>query len=639
VRAIAVASVVLFHVGFSDFSGGYSGVDIFFVLSGYLICGQAFLRIQDQSYSVTDFFARRIRRLSSAYFFCFLVTALVANALFLRSEMDEIFRNLLGSITFTNNFNLLNTQGYFNNDSEGNPFLHTWSLSIEEQFYIVLPLVILATRYSLAAFKTTIVVLFIVSMALMLFSGDLIYDREERFFATSFRVWELALGALVFLLVQHRGMLSAIPFAPILGMMLVLGPVFLLEKGVLYPGWVTLIPTFGVAVLIATCTPETSRTGRFLASRPMSYVGRISYGTYLWHWPLIVFVKYVGVDLSDASRAGLFFVSLALGALSYHLVEKPVRKIRIATGKPWLFGMFVAQTLILLGLLPYIYQQAQKSNGFEAEMLQKIEIQSEIYHPQWNSCWNQRTPDSFCRFGFEDASHTDFVLWGDSMANSAFWAFDEFAKETGQNGFLVTAPSCPPLLGMARDSSGADNCLKTNQAFLDYLSTSDPLTIYIFARWSYYSEGYSSHLSNAANEVGFIDDQGHLLPGDNFPVFRAAFEKTLETVQQRHRIVIVNQTPVFPYFVPKEMLKRLRFGGEPEPKTSQAFNARSGRTIAFIRELAARTSAGLVEPHMLMCGQGDCLMQQNGSPLFSDHVHLSRTGNALLQKMLILDNQ
>ena len=278
VRAIAVASVVLFHVGFSDFSGGYSGVDIFFVLSGYLICGQAFLRIQDQSYSVTDFFARRIRRLSSAYFFCFLVTALVANALFLRSEMDEIFRNLLGSITFTNNFNLLNTQGYFNNDSEGNPFLHTWSLSIEEQFYIVLPLVILATRYSLAAFKTTIVVLFIVSMALMLFSGDLIYDREERFFATSFRVWELALGALVFLLVQHRGMLSAIPFAPILGMMLVLGPVFLLEKGVLYPGWVTLIPTFGVAVLIATCTPETSRTGRFLASRPMSYVGRISYG-------------------------------------------------------------------------------------------------------------------------------------------------------------------------------------------------------------------------------------------------------------------------------------------------------------------------------------------------------------------------
>lgn len=203
IRAVAVTSVLLFHLGFPTMAGGFVGVDVFFVLSGYLICGQIYLRLGEGSYSASEFFARRIRRLSTAYFVCFLVTALVAQALFLHSELDMLFRNLLGSVTFTNNFNLMSSQGYFDTTAHENPFLHTWSLSIEEQFYLVLPVIVLLLQGSQTAFTRTLVAIFVVSLGLTLFSGDLIHDREERFFSSVFRAWELAAGALVFIAMRR----------------------------------------------------------------------------------------------------------------------------------------------------------------------------------------------------------------------------------------------------------------------------------------------------------------------------------------------------------------------------------------------------------------------------------------------------
>lgn len=188
IRAIAVVSVILFHVGFPSMPGGFVGVDVFFVLSGYLICGQTYLRLAEGRYSATEFFARRIRRLSTAYFVCFLVTAVVGSVLFLQQDMPSLFRNLLGSTTFTNNYNLLFSQGYFNTDAHQNPFLHTWSLSIEEQFYILLPILILLTRRSVRAFQRLLVAMFVVSLAVTLFSGQSIYFKDQRFFASSFRV-------------------------------------------------------------------------------------------------------------------------------------------------------------------------------------------------------------------------------------------------------------------------------------------------------------------------------------------------------------------------------------------------------------------------------------------------------------------
>lgn len=634
-RAIAVVSVILFHVGFPSMPGGYIGVDVFFVLSGYLICGQTYLRLSEKRYSVTDFFARRIRRLSTAYFACFLVTALVAQMLFLRSDMAEVYANLVGSVTFTNNYNLLFSQGYFNQDSHENPFLHTWSLSIEEQFYIGLPILILLTRRSVSAFTKMLVVFFVVSLAMALFSGQQIYLRDQRFFATSLRIWELALGGLVFV-AQHKGLrLPKVPFLPLIGLALVIGPVGWIDDTYLYPGWITLAPTLGTALLIATAYPKHSRAGRVLASPPMAYVGRISYGAYLWHWPLIVFTSYLWGALTDELRTVLVLASLGLGAMSYHLIETPVRRINVRVHKERLYAMFAGQTIILLLLAAFLAYQSQKEDSLADQNLQKIKNEIGNFHDKWDDCWNKMGPDEYCQIGAEGDGPVGYIAWGDSMANSAYDAFDGYGKATGQRGFLATAAACAPLPDISREYGGADICIDFNQGVLDYLKDAPPMEVILLSRWTYYGEGYDDQRSNTPNEAPMVDRQGNILPGTNFEIFAPAFEALLDEIGTRHKVTIVNLWPVAPYSVPVAMLREEWFGSRTVPITLDAYNARNGRLVDFIAQAGQARGMRIVAPHEVLCATGTCILHDDGVPLYVDQTHLGPAGSAIMRDLLL----
>lgn len=636
IRALAIICVIMFHYDFHDWWGGFTGVDIFFVLSGFLICGQTYLNLEKGSYSVLDFFARRIRRLSTAFFVCFFAIGLVAYWLFLPAELHRIFANLLSSSVFVNNFTLLFTQGYFNLEAEQNPFLHTWSLSIEEQFYIVLPILIVLTARSARIFSRALVVVFVVSLALMLLSGNLIYNADQRFFSSIFRVWELALGALVFLVLHKRQALFEIPFLPVIGLIIALAPTFVLGENTYYPGLVTLLPTFGTALLIASCSSEKSYVGKFLASRVMSYIGRISYGTYLWHWPIIAFYRYAGFDMSDKAKAAMILASFLLGAASHHFIESPMRRISIQQGRGLLYRIFAAQMVMLIGLSVFLFFQANGPTGGGAtQAIGKIVREAGVYHDKWGDCWTQTSPETYCQLGTKGQGAIDFVVWGDSMANSAFWAFDKLAKEQGKRGYLVTSPSCVPLFDMVRDFPKAEECLQTNQALREYLKQVAPMDVYVFARWSYYAEGYADHQSNTPNQVGFIDGQLQPLTGEARVLFSAGLNQTLDEITQKHRLVVINQVPVFPYSVPKAMLQHLRFGADINPKTTASFERRSGATVAAVNVAAQAVGADVLEPHKEFCTGNLCQYEIDGSPLLSDHTHLSITGNDRLFDLLL----
>jgi len=634
-RAIAVVSVILFHAGFPSVTGGYVGVDVFFVLSGYLICGQTYLRLQEGRYSALEFFARRIRRLSSAYFACFLVTALVGYGLLLQRDLDELYRNLLGSITFTNNYNLLFNQGYFNTEADFNPFLHTWSLSIEEQFYILLPILILLTQRSLTAFRRILVAMFVVSLALVLFSGQAIWFKDQRFFASSFRVWELALGGLVFVAQQRHWRLPSLPFGPLIGLVLIIAPVGVLDSTYLYPGWVTLAPTLGTAILIVTATPETSRTGRVLASRGMAYVGRISYGAYLWHWPLIVYVHYAWGDLDDALRTLLVLISLGLGALSYHLIETPVRQIDVTRHKGRLFALFGGQTTVLLLVAAFLAFEADKPPRQGDAALQVIMDEIGNVPSSWENCWNVMEPEDYCALGDKTDGPVDLFVWGDSMANSAYPAFDDYARATGQRGQLAVAAACAPLPGIARDYEGTEICLNFNATVLEYLRMAPPMEVIVFSRWTYYGEGFQNQRSNTPNQAEMVDGNGTVLQGENFEIFQPAFRAMLDEVGARHKVTIVNLWPVVPYHVPVEMLRAERFGGALAPVTLEAYEARNGRVVRFVAQEARTRGMGLIEPHLTLCASGVCQLSQDGVPLYIDQTHLSRKGGDILRDLLL----
>ncbi|WP_397543947.1 SGNH hydrolase domain-containing protein [Roseovarius salis] len=627
VRAIAVLSVVLFHVGYPDMKGGYVGVDVFFVLSGYLICGQTYMRLERGDYSVTEFFARRIRRLSTAYFLCFLVTALVANAYFLRSEMQVVADGFLGSVTFTNNFNLMSSAGYFAAPAHENPFLHTWSLSIEEQFYIVLPMLILLTRRSRGAFAGLLAALFAVSLALTLFSGELIHDREARFFSSAFRVWELAAGGLIFVLAHHRLLPPRLPLAPLAGLALVVAPVKLLDSGVPYPGWATLLPVAGTVLLIAFAAPGHSPVARWLASRPLVYVGRISYGTYLWHWPLVVGAFYYGLHMTDVVRGVLVLASLGLGALSYHLVETPVRRMPVTAGKGRLYGVFAGQCVVMLAVAAYLVAQPGRAEDGQSARLEAVKAEVMNVHDRWNACWGQTEPGAFCRVG-EAGAAARFIVWGDSMANSAVGAFDAWARRRGVAGMIATEAACAPLAGVAMNAA----CLDTNSEILAYLDTAPSMEVILMARWSFYAEGYG-HYGDTPGRMTLLGADGHPVK-DTFAAFANGLDRVLERLGARHRVTVINQFPVYGFSVPKAMLRDLRFGTGARVQTRAAFDARNGRTIAAVRAAAERHGARHIAPHRVFCDDTRCDFQMDGRPLFVDHVHLSRWGNAVLGRLL-----
>ncbi|MFK7941132.1 MAG: acyltransferase family protein [Roseovarius sp.] len=634
-RAIAVVSVILFHVGFPSMPGGYVGVDVFFVLSGYLICGQTYLRLAEGRYSATEFFARRIRRLSTAYFACFLVTALIAQALFLREDLIELYHNLIGSVTFTNNYNLLLSQGYFNQDAHENPFLHTWSLSIEEQFYILLPVLILLTRRSLKAFVTTLVLLFVVSLALALFSGQLIYLRDQRFFATSFRIWEMALGGLVFV-AQQRGLrMPNVPFVPLIGLVLIIAPVGWIDETWLYPGWITLAPVLGTALLVMTATPAQNRTGRVLASPPMAYIGRISYGAYLWHWPVIVFTGYLWGALTDELRTLLVLVSLGLGAVSYHLIETPIRRIDVRTHKERLYAMFAVQTIVLLLVAAMLAHLAQRPETLADQRLQKIKNEIGNFHDRWDDCWYK--DDGFCAIGAAGEGPIEYIAWGDSMTNSAYDAFDAYGKSKGKRGALMTTAACAPLPDIARDYGGTDVCIEFNTHMRDLLRDAPVTEVFLMARWSYYAEGYEDHRSWTPNEAPIMDRDGRALPGTNFEIFTPAFEALLDEIGQRHRVTLINQWPVASYSVPVAMLREAWFGAKQAPITLEDFEARNGRIADYIIQVGQSRGMRVVSPHETLCASGICVLHRDGVPLYVDQTHLGPEGSRVLLDLLLDD--
>ncbi|MGB7244778.1 MAG: acyltransferase, partial [Sulfitobacter sp.] len=313
-RFIAITVVLFFHLGFSDWAGGFTGVDIFFVLSGYLICGQIYIALRENRFSVLEFFARRIRRLSTAAFTCFLVTGGAAYVVFSPFEMDAVVQNLLGSITFTNNILLMNEAGYFAPSAAINPFLHTWSLSIEEQFYIVLPLAVACLNFRAQNFVLLLCFAFAISLSITLFSGSAIYSQDARYFSSLLRVWQLALGGVTFIALQSMPRPIRCFGLPLVGLVMMVAPTFVMQEGAVHPGLWALVATLGTALMLLSAFPVHSFSARVLSSRVPRYLGTISYGTYLWHWPIIVFYQYVGGDFSDKTRVLAILLSFGMGA-------------------------------------------------------------------------------------------------------------------------------------------------------------------------------------------------------------------------------------------------------------------------------------------------------------------------------------
>jgi peptidoglycan/LPS O-acetylase OafA/YrhL len=631
-RAIAVLSVVLYHFGLPGISGGFVGVDVFFVISGFLIGGILWDDIRETGrIRLARFYLRRIRRLAPAYFAMAGVTLVMGWLILLPFEFREFGKSLIAATVYLSNIHFHRQAGYFDGLSEEKPLLHTWSLAVEEQFYIVLPflmLVLLRWRASVPVILAGIALLSLVACIWLTRSMP-----SAAFYLFPFRAWELLAGVLLAIAGREGGWRYALhPALSWGGLALILGSVvFIRAEG--FPGWQALGPVLGT-VLILLNGREANPVNRALAHPGPVFIGLISYSLYLWHWPVFVLSSYWRAGYGGpVEAAGWLGLAIVISVLSWRYVERPVRHMRGGNGV--LVGGTVLASAGLLVLGAVLWRGDGLPARFPPEHATHIAASGD-FNQDWSRC---TVPGSgplagveTCPIGPEGAPQV--LIWGDSHLRAMKEGLEAAAWLAERPALILWHAGCPPLFGVEKTETAATPaqdaaCTEANQVIREGLAQIESLeTLLLVGRWNYYAEGQGVG-RDAHNRISMTPSPDSLLPqGPQHTLFNAALTRMLaELAPQFPRIYLLRQPPEVPEYDSRTVARALVHGRDvPEAvlrvPRSEA-EARAARAEAPLRALDATGVIKVIDPWPRLCDDAACSVMQGGTALYFDNNHLT----------------
>jgi peptidoglycan/LPS O-acetylase OafA/YrhL len=569
-RAVAVTLVVLFHVGLSVVSGGFVGVDVFYVISGFLITGLLVRELRSSgTISITNFYARRVRRLLPLSALVLVTTAVASRFLAPVLDRPGIGSDIQAAAMYVANWHYATASTQYMASTGKSPVLHYWSLSVEEQFYVLWPLLLLlastgaARRSWQVGFRRIVVTLgtlgaasFALSVVTTTASGPF------AFFGLHTRAWEMAVGAGLSLATDRwlrRPALWSIPLGWI-GLLMILASAGLLTGDTPYPGSAAALPVLGTAMLLASGAAQSSwSVGRLLSLPPVRYLGRISYAWYLWHWPCLVLLGGVGADSAEgagdqsvggagvARLVAAIAASLALSVLSHHLVENPARRtawLSRFTGRSLMLGVGLTGVSVLASfvLLPtFATTEGSSSDGLSvAAAVQARTDDADVPHGCYQSLYTTSTPHD-CQFGDPDGDRT-IVLLGDSNAGHWFSAYRALALDRGWKFYFWGKSGCPTvdaLMWLGPTRSAYDTCTQWRAGVRDELRRLGHVDIVVLAR----SRGTGRYL--------MTDSTHRAQSGTRRPLWRSAASRTLGSLNQvSSHLVLMRPVPTPPFDVP-----------------------------------------------------------------------------------------
>jgi peptidoglycan/LPS O-acetylase OafA/YrhL len=614
-RALAVIAVILFHSGIPGFDGGYVGVDVFFVISGYLIT-QLLEESRDESArrTLATFYVRRMRRILPALLATCLVTAIVAVALFTPDELVNVGKYLAATpVLLSNVATWTERSGYFAPDVRQLPLSHLWSISVEEQFYLIYPLLLIAiTRYRLPYRRRTLVVLASVSLALCVWLSH--YKPVANYFFAPTRAWELLLGATLAIggtpRLGHHIATEGLAVASLLGIAMV---VHLYTAETPYPGTATILPCLATAALLATgSSPRPALVNRMLSWPPLVFVGLISYSLYLWHQPLLAFVNYYRIaPLTPAATAVLLAATLLVAAASWRLIEQPVRaRVLMKSTQTLLVGVGVGSAGILLAGL-VLWNSDGFPHRFPPEtrgLIVSMNATPELVRCAEEVSLEQISAGRVCNYGPRDTSRK-VLVWGDSHALALMPAVKALANAHGMHTYLVAKYNCLPLFAppSPRIDPATDRyrCATFNAAVLEAIARLEPELIILDGAW-------------AAPE-----------PPPHVPDIAAGIEQTVGLVGDHSRsICVVFAVPKLKYAVSHALLvARRRHIPDDFLRLSRADALAQHRDMEHdVRAIAQRSGLKVVDPKDALCPADSCLYKADDRSLYFDDSHLSIYG-------------
>lgn len=456
-RGFAVLSVVAFHFDVPGIRGGYIGVDIFFVISGFLITQIIQREIGRGTFSFANFYERRLRRLIPALYVVVLASIVPAFYFLLTTERMDFFRSIMAVVTFTSNMLFWSQAGYFDRTAVEKPLLHTWSLSVEEQFYLVFPaLIALLLRYTARTRRGPLLLglaLLVLLVASFQFGLSLLNTGRDAsaFYLSPARGWEFLIGSLIaiegFPRLKHDWQRHvACGFAYVL----LLVPLFGLRSNSAFPGWNALAPCLGAALFIWSGTGATEPGPRHRLSpyRLAKFFGTISYSMYLWHWPLFVFTRFAkdGLTLTGIDKLVLFAATAGLSYLSWAFVEQPLRRRRyLSTRRRAYLGAAAASACLVAVSLVAIFAPLPQSD-FDREVARLDAYnhydQSAAYRGACFRLTGEPIDQAKCLTMSPDKPNV--LLWGDSHAAHYYPGLAKLAERQGFNLLQATQAGCTP---------------------------------------------------------------------------------------------------------------------------------------------------------------------------------------------------
>lgn len=636
-RALAVLSVIIFHAKLGLFPGGFVGVDVFFVISGYLIASIILKEEEKDSFSLARFYERRIRRIFPALFVVILFCAAVGALLLTPNDYLAFGRSAFAAMAFWSNFYFSRQGGYFAPAAETQPLLHTWSLGVEEQFYLLAPFVLLLLSRQLKRWRAPIFwALFAASLGVSAWGVHT--EARWAFYLPHSRAFQLMCGVALAMGLIPRVTARANEALAALGVAMIAFSALFFSAATPFPGFAALLPAVGAALLVHSST-DVSQTivARALSLRPLVSIGKISYSLYLWHWPLLAFAEYeYGNDLQAWHRALLLLAAVAISAASYRFVEQPARR----AGPPLTRMVVFAGGAAAIVLTAAMSQIIVKGRGLPGRLDPEIaalahETPTRVVHGGLcgfgvEAQKNRGRGD--CFIGDRGAASARFALWGDSHAAALSPLIAKLAADAGAKGYNVGRGGCPPLFGLENEGSAFRRCLAGPREAERMLADPNVEDVVLVGRWGLYAEGAASLNEAGTQPRRFVigDD------GANRAAFARVLTATVEKIRAAgKRVVIIGPVPEFELNVPAAFIKAAMRGERGDiVMPRESFDIRQRGVTPVLAKLAQMDGVRVVYPHLQLCDDAVCRATAGGRALYVDDDHLSPRGALAIEQTL-----
>ncbi|MEM1277835.1 MAG: acyltransferase family protein [Pseudomonadota bacterium] len=620
IRAVAVLLVLVFHFDlFTLGKAGFIGVDVFFVISGFLITSLIRQDLEKQTFHFGRFVYRRIRRLYPALLATLLLTLIAAWFLFLPHRFEELAAETILTLLYIVNFYFWQNVNYFGLLAADVPLLHMWSLAVEEQFYLIFPLFcLLFWRWNSKILVPIVGLGLLISFSLNLYFTPL--KPELSFYLLPTRAWELLIGSVVALAVHDRRMKGTwlLAMSP-LGLALIAVSIFLYSPITQIPGWYALLPTTGAAMLIVGGYAVQAPITRLLASAPVVWIGKVSYPLYLVHWPIKIFLQEHSFEFTLELRLLGFALSFLIAAAIFYLIESPVRQGKVLSrAGPYLGGVIGLSLTMIVSCVLII-----RSDGVAVRFVPKVsEVLAfkEDSSKEYLACGGLRSSiQEMCAIGKEEAPREVLVI-GDSHAYALSGALDLWLDSTGRGGVLSFVHACMPII-----AAGGPTCQQTLENNLKLIeSTPEVREVILVSIWR-------QGLPNRGKRFG-----DRWVPKNEVEeVFTEQLIKTVFRLRKAGKQVTIVE-PLFAAAasVPETLAANLAYGRNWPVDTSLADH--KATFAPFFRALEAIESGhvrriSLTEP---LCPNQICKAVIDGKPLFTDNNHLAFSHSNLVAEFL-----